>query len=113
MSKRKPFHSLCALVLMLCMGFSSTAVMAQSQASSGQIAGAVVDSQGSAVPNATVRATNTQTGLERTAKSGDDGLYSIVLLPPGIYKVTAEASGFSLFARPGRERGKVKACPRA
>jgi outer membrane receptor for ferrienterochelin and colicin len=95
MLKRKPFHSLCALVLMLCMGFGSTAVMAQSQASSGQIAGVVIDSQGAAVPNAAVKATNTQTGLERSANSSDEGLYSIVLLPPGIYRVSAEASGFS------------------
>src|ERR1051325_10010057 len=95
MSKRKPFHSLCALVLMLCMGLGGTAAMAQSQASSGQIAGIVTDSQGAAVPNAAVKATNTQTGLERSSTSGDDGLYSIVLLPPGIYKVSAEASGFS------------------
>jgi hypothetical protein len=95
MSKRKPFHSLCALVLMLYMGLGGTAAMAQSQASSGQIAGIVTDSQGAAVPNAAVKATNTQTGLERSSTSSDEGLYSIVLLPPGIYKVSAEASGFS------------------
>jgi carboxypeptidase family protein len=95
MLKRKPFHSLCALLLALSMGFSASSALAQSQASTGQIAGAVVDSQGAAVPNAAVKATNTQTGLERTTNSGDDGLYSIVLLPPGVYKVSAEASGFS------------------
>jgi hypothetical protein len=69
MSKRKPFHSLCALVMMLCMGFGAIPAMAQSQASTGQIAGAVVDSQGAAVPNAAIKATNTQTGLARTAYS--------------------------------------------
>jgi hypothetical protein len=95
MLKRKPFHSLCALMLALSMGFSATAALAQSQASTGQIAGAVVDSQGAGVPNAAVKAINTQTGLERSSNTGDDGLYSIVLLPPGIYKVSAEASGFS------------------
>jgi hypothetical protein len=95
MSKRKPFHSLCALVMMLCMGFGAIPAMAQSQASTGQIAGAVVDSQGAAVPNAAIKATNTQTGLARTATSSEEGLFSIVLLPPGMYKVSAEASGFS------------------
>src|ERR1044072_9643682 len=95
MIKRKPFHSLCALMLVLSMGFSATAALAQSQASTGQIAGAVVDNQSSGVPNAAVKAINTQTGLERSSTTGDDGLYSIVLLPPGIYKVSAEASGFS------------------
>ena len=82
-------------MLALSMGFSATAALAQSQASTGQIAGVVIDSQGAAVPKAAVKATNTQTGLERTTNSSDDGLYSIVLLPPGVYKVSAEASGFS------------------
>jgi len=69
--------------------------MAQSQASTGQIAGAVTDNQGAAITGATVKATNTQTGLDQTVKSADDGLYKLVLLPPGVYKVTAEASGFA------------------
>src|SRR5829696_976036 len=87
MSKLKPFHSLCAFVLALVMGLGSTAAFAQSQATTGQIAGAVTDSQGAALPNATVKATNTQTGLERSVNTSDDGLYRIVLLPPGVYKV--------------------------
>jgi hypothetical protein len=69
--------------------------MAQSQASTGQIAGAVNDNQGAAISKATVKAVNTQTGLERSVTSSEDGLYRIVLLPPGVYKVTVEASGFA------------------
>jgi hypothetical protein len=95
MSRIKPFHSLCALLLALSLGLTSVSALAQSQASTGQIAGSVVDSQGALVPNATIKAVNTQTGLERTANSGDDGLYQIVLLPPGVYKVTATAQGFA------------------
>jgi Carboxypeptidase regulatory-like domain len=95
MSRIKPFHSLCALLLALSLGLTSVSALAQSQASTGQITGAVVDSQGSIVANASVKAANTQTGLERTVNAGDDGLYSIVLLPPGIYKLTASAQGFS------------------
>src|SRR5437588_7858451 len=95
MSKQRSFHSLCAVLLALCLCWSAVPVMAQSQASTGQIAGAVTDNQGAAITGATIKATNTQTGLEQTVKSGDDGLYKLVLLPPGIYKVTAEATGFS------------------
>ena len=69
-------------------------VMGQSQASSGQLAGSVTDTANAVVQNATVKATNTETGLERTATTGSDGLYQIVLLPPGVYNVTAEATGF-------------------
>jgi len=95
MSKQKSFHSLCAVLLALCLCWSAVPAMAQSQASTGQIAGAVTDNQGAAITGATVKATNIQTGLEQTVKSGDDGLYKLVLLPPGIYKVTAEATGFA------------------
>ncbi len=69
--------------------------MAQSQGSTGQIVGAVTDSNAAAVPNATVKVTNKQTGLERSATSSGDGLYTIVLLPPGTYTVVAESSGFA------------------
>ena len=53
-------------MLALSMCLSASAALAQSQASTGQIAGIVVDSQGAGVPNAAVKATNTQTGLERS-----------------------------------------------
>ena len=95
MSKSKPFHLLCVVLLTLCLCSSAVPAMAQSQASTGQIAGTVTDNQGAAISGATVKATNTQTGLSQTVKSGDDGLYNLVLLPPGVYKVTAEASGFA------------------
>ncbi len=96
MSKQTPYKTLCALLLAFCMlATGALPVMAQSQASTGQISGAVTDSAGAAVADAIVKATNTQTGLERTANTNDDGLYQIVLLPPGMYNVSAEASGFS------------------
>src|SRR2546428_356235 len=95
MSKPKPFYSLCAVLMALCLGLSAVPAMAQSQATTGQIAGTVVDNQGAAITGATVKAINTQTGLTQSVTSGDDGLYRLVLLPPGIYKVTGEASGFA------------------
>lgn len=73
----------------------SGAVMAQSQASTGQISGAVTDTNGAAVPNATVKVTNKDTGLERSATTSGDGLYTIVLLPPGTYTLVAESTGFA------------------
>ena len=102
MSRIKPFHSLGALLMALCLSLASVPAFAQSQASSGQIAGAVVDNQGAIVANASVKAVNTQTGLERTVNSGDDGLYSIVLLPPGVTK-TGEAMIESCDSRPGED----------
>jgi hypothetical protein len=95
MSNFKITHLISSVCLIaLCLIGASTA-RAQSQGSSGQITGAVRDNAGAAVPNATVKAVNTQTGLERTATTSDDGIYRFVLMPPGTYNITAEASGFS------------------
>jgi carboxypeptidase family protein len=95
MSKPKPFHSLCAVLLVLCLCSAAVPAMAQSQASTGTIAGIVTDTQGAAIAKATVTASNKQTGLSRSSISNDDGLYAILLLPPGLYNVSAEASGFA------------------
>src|SRR5687767_8127246 len=81
--------------LMLIVLALSPVGFAQSQAGSGQIAGQVSDTNGAAVPNATVKVTNKGTGLERTVTTSGDGLYTIVLLPPGTYTVVAEAQGFA------------------
>jgi Carboxypeptidase regulatory-like domain len=94
----KPFlqRSACALMLMLlCCALGVSTAWAQSESSSGQIAGVITDSTGAAVPNATVTVTNKETGLTRTATSSDEGLYTIVLLPPGTYTISAQAGSFA------------------
>ena len=82
-----------AFVLLL-VTLSSMAV-AQSQATTGNIEGRVLDPKEAAVPGATVTAINQQTGLERTTTTNDEGGFSIILLPPGIYTVHAGAGGFA------------------
>jgi hypothetical protein len=79
---------------LLMLAFSAV-VFAQSQASTGQISGVVTDTNGAVVANAAVKAKNKETSLERSVNSSGDGLYTIVLLPPGTYTVTAEATGFA------------------
>lgn len=82
-------------MLALCMGIGAIPALAQSQASTGQIAGIVTDTQGATIPKATITATNRNTGMARSSISNDEGYYAILLLPPGIYNVAAEASGFA------------------
>ncbi len=89
--------------LAILLSTSPMPTYAQSQAGAGQIAGAVLDSSGAALPGATVKASNKQTGLERTATTSSDGLYRIVLLPPGTYSVSAEARGFAKATLEGLE----------
>lgn len=74
--------------------FSAT-VPAQSQATTGNIEGRVLDPNGAAVPNVSVSATNKDTGFGKTVMADSEGGFVIVLLPPGKYLVEAKAaSGF-------------------
>ena len=66
---------------------------ARAQAS-GQINGTVTDSTGGVLPGVTVEATNTATGVVRSAISSADGLYTIPSLAPGNYGVKASLQGF-------------------
>jgi hypothetical protein len=65
------------------------------------IIGRALDPRGASVPNATVTATNTETGIVRTTQTTSDGLYRFENLPPGVYDVAIEAGGFT--------KGEVKA----
>jgi outer membrane receptor protein involved in Fe transport len=96
MSKRiPPVLARLAVLCLLCLVFSPSSVLAQSQATTGDIEGRVLDPNQAAVPGVTVTAKNQATGLERSATSDDDGNYRIVLLPPGSYTVTASGvAGF-------------------
>ena len=63
------------------------------------ISGKVLDTSGAAVPNAKVQAVNAATNDTLTATTDGTGTYSIPLLRPGNYKVTATANGFKQFSR--------------
>ncbi len=71
------------------------AAHAQSQATSGNIEGRVLDPNGAVVPGVTVTATNQATSFEKSATTDSEGNYRIILLPPGSYTVkTSGAQGF-------------------
>jgi outer membrane receptor protein involved in Fe transport len=73
-------------VLISLLLFTSGA-LAQSQATTGNIEGRVTDPNGAGVPNATVIATNQDTGFGKTVPTDSEGNYTFVLLPPGTYTV--------------------------
>ena len=84
------------LILLACICCFSIFSFAQSQSTTGNIEGRVVDQNGAGVPNITVSATNQDTGLAKTTVSDSEGNYIFVLLPPGKYKVeSAAAQGFA------------------
>ena len=77
-------------LLLLVLSFSTTAY-GQSQANTGNIEGRVTDQNAAAVPNVTVSATNLANGLNKSAQTNEEGIYRIVFLPPGTYKVDPAA----------------------
>jgi hypothetical protein len=78
---------------MICvMAYSGVTV--QGQTIFGRISGSVKDSNGGAVPNATVTITNAATNLVRTVTSDEDGFYTATNLPAGTYTILIARDGF-------------------
>jgi hypothetical protein len=63
----------------------------------GSIRGTVTDPSGAAVPNASVVATNTDTGIQTTITTGQYGTFIFPQLQIGHYKATASGKGFKTF----------------
>ena len=70
-------------------------------ASTGALTGTISDQSGAIVPGAEITARNEATGRTSTAVSQDDGRYTVVLLPPGTYRVEFTKNGFSVTVAPG------------
>jgi hypothetical protein len=85
---------LCTLAIVLVVAAPSRA-----QQTTGTIAGRVLDPQGSAIPGATITASNAQTGFSRNATSDNEGLFRIAALPVGNYDVKVELQGFTTVER--------------
>lgn len=68
---------------------------AQADANKGQIVGTVYDAKQAAVPEASVKVRNLNTGLTRDLKTSGSGQYRAVQLDPGDYEIVATASGFA------------------
>jgi hypothetical protein len=64
------------------------------QTSVGRISGSVTDASGSAVANATITVTSTETGSVRTAASDTAGFYAVTSLPIGHYTASVSMRGF-------------------
>ena len=80
------FFTICAL--------ATVAVPAVAQEFRATVTGRVTDTSGGAMPGVTITITNTQTNENATALTNSEGLYSLPFLKPGIYKISAQLSGF-------------------
>src|SRR5262245_33105694 len=72
-----------------------------SQGSTAQISGSVTDPSGAVLPGVEITATQTDTGVSRTAISNETGGYVLPNLPVGPYRLEATLPGFRTFAQTG------------
>src|SRR3954462_6694246 len=96
---RFAMRHLCPILAVLLVACVSGVVWGQ--AVTATLVGTITDASGAVVVNTKVSATETNTGVSRTATSNESGNYSFPNLPPGIYSVTAEQAGFKKATRAG------------
>src|SRR5882762_7136263 len=70
------------------------AAMLWSQTGTSTVRGTVTDPQGRVIPDATLTLTNVGNNAPRNVKSSDGGTFTFDFLPPGEYRLEAEATGF-------------------
>lgn len=72
---------------------------AQAQRITASLDGTVKDTNGAVIPNADVTVTNTGTNVATRVRTAGDGTFVMNNLPPGPYRVTVTAPGFSQLVR--------------
>jgi len=78
----------------VCLMLAAVVSPAQNAANS-ELQVTVKDPTGAVVTNATVTARDEAKAFERSTSANGNGVYRLLALPPGVYSVTVEASGFT------------------
>jgi len=89
-----PAKHLFSIIFLLTLTVCTTATVV-AQSVRGAIGGSVTDPTGALIPNATVSATNQETGGKSVTHTTGAGVYHFPDLPIGTYTVTATAPGFA------------------
>src|SRR6476661_10191316 len=90
----KGFQLIIAALVLLVSGVSAFA-----QTSKGFVAGSIVDPQGAAIGGATIKLTNTSTGISRETVSTLDGTFRVDAIDPGNYTIEVSQTGFKTVTR--------------
>ncbi len=75
------------------------AALGWAQIGTSTITGRVTDPTGAVVPGATVTVVHTGTNFTFNAPTNEDGLYRVLSLNPGMYRITTESQGFKKSVR--------------
>lgn len=78
-----------------------TAISTFAQTSRGAVSGIITDQNGAIIPGAQVTLTNTDTSVERTVTTNDDGFYRFDAVDLGNYSVTVNAANFGRIVKTG------------
>jgi len=88
------------LTAILCLVLVSS-MLAFAQTSRGTVSGVIKDQTGAVIPGATVTLTNTDTTVERTATTNDEGFYRFDAVDLGNYSVRIAAASFGTATKTG------------
>ncbi|MEK7408179.1 MAG: TonB-dependent receptor [Acidobacteriota bacterium] len=88
-----------AIVLLAAAGLAPL----KAQVLYGSIVGTVEDPTGASVPGAAITLSSADTGVTREVQPDQQGRYSILNVPPGVYSLKFAAQGFRMLTRTGIE----------
>ncbi|MGQ0736476.1 MAG: carboxypeptidase regulatory-like domain-containing protein [Acidobacteriota bacterium] len=86
-------------VAILCVALLTTAASASAQEFRGRVNGTVTDNTGAVLPGVTVTASSPALIQPQVQVTGGEGDYRFLALPPGVYEITFELSGFQTVRR--------------
>jgi hypothetical protein len=70
-------------------------ILLVAQTATSSLRGTITDPKGAVLQGATLTLSNTETGFLRTTKSGNDGAYQFLEVPPATYTLAVTVSGFA------------------
>ena len=94
MTRKYTWLLLCCVVLLGLMSLAAPGVSGQG-AGNAAVTGTVTDQKGLLIVGAHVVIKNTDTGIERTLTTNEEGFYTAPLLQPGTYEVRVSMQGFA------------------
>ncbi|HEX7997522.1 MAG TPA: carboxypeptidase regulatory-like domain-containing protein [Pyrinomonadaceae bacterium] len=90
----RPKFTITAILMVLVLSLNALA-----QTSKGFVVGTILDPNGAAVAGATVKITNTETGVMRETVTQTDGSFRLDAVDPGTYRAEITATGFKTATR--------------
>jgi hypothetical protein len=88
-------------MLRLAALFFLSAAIAIAQISTATLTGTITDPTQARIPGVIVKVINEETGVALAEPTNSQGDFTIPLLPPGRYRIDAEAQGFKSYSRSG------------